>query len=176
MRIRRDASPRIPAACGHGEAWPREKDRSVTKKNDKTIRQRRDHVVGDWQPLFAALKDVIDWALDIAARLARDYDEDVEAIERVRLAFHAWLDGRPCEMDTRDLLLTFATILSQIEIDLGIDSPAALEPLSAVIAMQPTRPRALRFPGTTRDELPTVVIRRFPGRRNASAAFTQLAA
>jgi hypothetical protein len=148
----------------------------VTKKTDKNTRRRRDAVVNDWQPLFAALKDVIDWALDIAVRLARDYEEDVEAIERVRIAFHAWLAGRPCEMDTRDLLLTFATILSQIEIDLGIDSTPALEPLSAVLAIQPTMPRSLRFPGVTRNELPTVIIRRFPGRRNASAAFTQLAA
>lgn len=148
----------------------------VPKKTEKIVRRRRDAVVNDWQPLFAAMKDVIDWALDIAVRLARDYDEDVEAIERVRVAFHAWLEGRPCEMDTRDLLLTFATILSQIEIDLGIDSTPALEPLSAVLAMQPTKSRALRFPGAARDELPTVIIRRFPGRRNASAAFTQLAA
>jgi hypothetical protein len=37
-------------------------------------------------------------------------------------------------------------------------------------------PQVLHLPGAARDELPTVVIRRFPRRRNACGAFTQLAA
>ncbi len=140
----------------------------------KTKAGARDSVVNDWQPLFAAIKDVIDWALDIAVKLSSDYLEDVEAIDRVRGALHAWLDGRPCEMDVNDVLLTIATILAQIEIDLGIDSAEMLTPMRSVIAYR--GPSALRFPGATRDELPTVIIRRGSGRRNASAAFTQLAA
>ena len=143
------------------------------KKNDKKNRQRRVH---DWQPLFAAIKDVIDWSLDIAAKLSRHDPEDLEAIEKVRVCFHAWLDGRPCDMDVNDLLVTFATILSAIEIDLGIDSVELLAPLRALVDAPSTLPRVLRCPGATRDEQPTVVIRRFPGRRNASAAFTHLAA
>ena len=146
------------------------------KKKGKKTSSGRDSIVNDWQPLFAAVKDVIDWALDIAVKLSRGYDEDIEAIENVRACFHAWLDGRPCDMDTRDLLLTFATILSAIEIDLGIESVELLEPLRSLVAVQPTLPRVLHCPGATRDEHPTVVIRRFPGRRNASAAFTQFAA
>ena len=149
----------------------------MTKKKETKSSRARGEVVRDWQPLFAAINDVIDWALDIAVKLAsRHCPEDIEAIEKVRACFHAWLDGKPCEMDTNDLLITLATILAAIEIDLGIDSVELLEPLRAVVAMQPTRPRTLHFPGATRDELPTVRIRRFPGRRNASAAFTQLAA
>ena len=144
-----------------------------SKKKTKAI--GRDTVVNDWQPLFAALKDVIDWALDIAVKLSRDYDEDVEAIERVRIAFHAWLDGRPCEMDVNDVLLTVATILAQIEIDLGIDSGEMLPPMSSVIGYRGPS-SVLRFPGATRDELATVVIRRFPRRRNASGALAHLEA
>jgi hypothetical protein len=144
-----------------------------SKKKTKAI--GRDSVVNDWQPLFAAVKDVIDWALDIAVKLSRDYDEDIEAIERVRVAFHAWLDGRPSEMDVNDVLLTVATILAQIDIDLGIDSADMLTPMRSVIGYRGPS-SVLRFPGATRDELDTVVIRRLPRRRNASGAFTHLEA
>ena len=144
------------------------------KKETKKTSRGRDSIVHDWQPLFAAVKDVIDWALDIAVKLSRDYEEDIEAIEKVRVCFHAWLDGRPCEMEVNDLLLTFATILSAIEIDLGIESVELLAPLRALVTEPSTLPRVLRCPGATRDEQPTVVIRRFPGRRNASAAFAHL--
>jgi hypothetical protein len=147
----------------------------VKNSKKKTKAVGRDTVVNDWQPLFAALKDVIDWALDIAVKLSRDYAEDIEAIERVRVAFHAWLDGRPCDMDVNDVLLTVATILAQIEIDLGIDSAEMLPPMSAVIGYRGPS-SVLRFPGATRDELDTVVIRRFPRRRNASGAFSHVEA
>ena len=144
-----------------------------SKKKTRAI--GRDSVVNDWQPLFAAVKDVIDWALDIAVKLSRDFDEDIEAIERVRVAFHAWLDGRPSEMDVNDVLLTVATILAQIDIDLGIDSADMLGPMRSVIGYRGPS-SVLRFPGATRDELDTVVIRRLPRRRNASGAFTHLEA
>jgi hypothetical protein len=144
------------------------------KKKTKAI--GRDTLVHEWQPLFAAIKDVIDWALDIAKKLSRDYVEDIEAIERVRTSLHAWLDGRPCAVDVSDVLLTIATILAQIEIDLGIGSDDMLAPLRALDAKPSRLPRALGFPGATRDELDTVVIRRFPGRRNGGCLFTQLAA
>ena len=51
------------------------------KKHPRGASTSRD-VVRDWQPLFARLQDTIDWALDIALKLARDYQEDVDAIER----------------------------------------------------------------------------------------------
>jgi hypothetical protein len=147
----------------------------VKNSKKKTNAIGRDSVVNDWQPLFAAVKDVIDWALDIAVKLSRDYDEDIEAIGRVRVAFHAWLDGRPSEMDVNDVLLTVATILAQIDIDLGIDSAEMLTPMRSVIGYRGAS-SVLRFPGATRDELDTVVIRRLPRRRNASGAFTHLEA
>ena len=146
------------------------------KKDTQKASLGRESVVDDWQPLFAAVKDVIDWALDIAVKLSRHCPDDIDAIENVRVCFHAWLDGKPSEMEVNDLLLTIATILSAIELDLGIDSVEMLAPLRSHIAMQPTMPRTLHFPGATRDEKPTVVIRRFPRHRNANAAFTQFAA
>jgi hypothetical protein len=150
------------------------KDSKKTKKKTS----ERGKVVTDWQPLFAAIKDVIDWALDIAVKLAsRHCPEDIEAIEKVRTCFHAWLDGKPSEMEVDDLLLTIATILAQIDIDLGIDGVDLLAPLKALLDGPVHLPRTLYFPGVARDELPTVVIR-VPRRRNAEggALFTQLAA
>jgi hypothetical protein len=141
----------------------------VTKKNDKKPRQRRIH---DWQPLFAAIKDVIDWALDIAVRLSRDFPDDVESIENVRLCFHAWLDGRPCEMELNDLLLTFAAILSAIEVDLGIRSTELLAPLRALVDAPSTLPRVLRLPSSG---MPASLVSRRSRLRNASVGLAQLA-
>jgi hypothetical protein len=147
----------------------------VTKKKDKEKDQRRRNkiIVRDWQPLFAAVKDVIDWALDIAVKLSRDLPEEIESIDKVRVCFHAWLDGKPCEMDANDLLITLATILAAIEIDLGIDSVELLEPLRTMLGAPSELPPVIRFPGVERCHTATVVIRRCPGVRTAT---TQLAA
>jgi hypothetical protein len=121
-----------------------------------TKRKKQGSVVRDWKPLLEAMKDVIDWALDIAVALAKDLDEDKDAIEKVRSSFHAWLDGRPSEIEISDLLVTFGTILAAIEIDLGIDSTAALSPMQAVAESLPV----LRFPARERATADTVVIRK----------------
>jgi hypothetical protein len=143
------------------------------KKDEKTKHPRgasagRD-VVRDWQPLFSRLRDAIDWALDIAAQLARDYDEELEAIERVRGYVRDCLEGRRIDIDMNDVLTTLAILFAAIEIDLGIGSAPIFEPLRRF-------PQMLHLPGAARDELPTVVIRRFGRRRNGGAVFTQLAA
>ena len=138
------------------------------KKHPRGASAGRD-VVRDWQPLFARLQDTIDWALDIAVKLARDYDEEVEAIERVRDYMHGWLEGRRVDVDMNDVLTTLAILFAAIELDVSIDS-------SPLIAAMRRFPSTLHFPGAARDELPTVVIRRFPRRRNGCGAFTQLAA
>jgi hypothetical protein len=156
-------------------AWPgiaRRQDRTVkTEKKDKRPRgaSRASSEMRAWMPLFARFREVVEWALDIAAQLARDYDEELEAIERVRGYLRAWLDGRRVDIEMGDVLTTLAILFAAIEIDVGIDSSPLLEPLRSV-------PSVLRLPGAARDELPTVVIKRFPRRRNAGAAFTQLAA
>jgi hypothetical protein len=143
----------------------------VTKKKEKqkkAPRSRNKIVVRDWKPLFAAVNDVIDWALDIAVKLSRDLPEEIESIEKVRVCFHAWLAGKPCEMDTNDLLITLGTILAAIEIDLGIDSVELLTPLRTMLDAPSELPRVLRFPGVERTHTQTVVIRRCPGARCAS--------
>ena len=138
------------------------------KKHPRGASAGRD-MVRDWDALFAQIQDVIDWTLDIAVKLARDYDEDVEAIERVRGHLRAWLAGRRVDLDMHDVWNVLAILFAAIEIDVGIDSSPVMEPVRSF-------PSMLHFPGAARDELPTVVIRRFPRRRNACGAFTQLAA
>ena len=150
------------------------------KKKDKIKQPRRiatdRGVVSDWQPLFAAIVNVSDWALDIAAKLSRDYPEDQESIENVREFVHAWLAGRRSEVAVSDVLTTIAIIFSAIEIERGIDSLSLLGPLQTMTQTPLRLPAILRLPGAARDEKPTVVIRRFPGHRNASAAVTPFAA
>lgn len=150
------------------------------KKKDKTQHPRRIEtdrgVVHDWQPLFAAVEDVSDWALDIAAKLSREYPEDQQSIENVREFVHAWLAGRRSEVAVSDVLTTVAIIFSAIELERGIDSMSLLGPLRTMVDTPARLPAVFRLPGAARDEKPTVVIRRFPGHRNASAAFIPFAA
>ena len=140
------------------------------QKRQACLRSAPRKAVKDWQPLFARLQEAIEWGLDIARRLAEDYDEELEAIERVRGYVRAWLEGRRVDIDMNDVYTTLAILFAAIELDIGIDS-------SPVIAAMRAMPSMLHLPGAARDELPTVVIRRVPlRRRNACAAFTQLAA
>ena len=146
---------------------------------DKKKHPRAGHIAnladGDWGSLFEQLSGVIDWALDIAAKLSRDYDEDLDAIERVRGFVLGWLDGRRAEIPLSDLLTTIGILFAAIEIDLGIDSVSLLAPLRTMLDAPSTLPALLRCPGTARDGESTVRIRRFPGRYR-NAAFTHLAA
>lgn len=146
------------------------------KKNETTEHSRgatpRREVVADWQPLFARLQDTIEWALDLAARLAGDYEEDHEAIERVRSYVHGWLAGRRIDIDVNDILTTLGILFAAIELDRGIDSSSLLAPFRAIASSM------LHLPGNERnerDERDTVVVRA-PRRRNACGAFTQFAA
>jgi len=127
-------------------------------------------VVRDWQPLFARLQDTIEWALDIAVKLARDYEEEIEAVERVRGYVRAWLEGRRVDIDMNDVLTALAILFAAIELDVGIDN-------SPLVAAMRELPPKLHIPGAARDEMSTVVIR-MPRRRNASAGarFIKLAA
>ena len=141
-----------------------------SEKKRQAYAPTRRPVVKDWQPLFARLQEAIDWGLDIAVRLAVDYDEELEAIERVRGYVRAWLEGRRIDIDTNDIYTTLAILFAAIELDVGIDS-------SPVIAAMRGLPASIHLPGAARDEQPTVVIRRIPlRRRNVCGAFTPLAA
>ena len=145
-----------------------------SKKKAPRSAQLSRETVRDWAPLFKRLSDVIDWALDIASQLSRNYHEDRESIENVREFVHAWLKGQRAEVPLNDLLTTIAILFAAIEIDLGIDSVSLLAPLRTMLDTPSALPKVIRCPGIERTEKPTVVIRRFPG-RNASG-FHHLAA
>lgn len=112
------------------------KTRNETQKASQTR-----GVVRDWKPLFAHLQTTAEWALDLAARLAEGYSDDIEAIERVRSYLRGWLAGRRIDLDLNDLLTALGILFAAIEIDRGIDSAAWLDPLRAFDRA------SLHFPG-----------------------------
>jgi hypothetical protein len=122
----------------------------VRKKLVKDIKKRYmpralDYEDGDpldWERLFRAFKEAFDWALDVAKQLARDYPEEVDAVERVRQFMHKRMDGRPAHVKVEDVLFVFGLLIGAIERDLG---PVAN--LGPWFAAEPTA----RFPGA--DEL-----------------------
>lgn len=73
----------------------------------------------DWTPLFSAFRQAFEWALDVAAQLARDFPEEVAAVERVRLFIRKRIAGVPAHVRTDDVLFTFGLIIGAIERDLG---------------------------------------------------------
>ena len=109
--------------------------------NDTKKASQTRGVVRDWAPLFAHLQTTAEWALDLAARLADGYDEDIQAIERVRSYLKGWLAGRRIDLDLNDLLTALGILFAAIEIDRGIDSAPWLEPLRAF------ERTTLHFPG-----------------------------
>jgi len=92
----------------------------------------------DWTPLFQAFKEAFEWALDVAAQLARDYPEEVEAVERVRTFMRKRIAGAPAHVKVEDILFTFGLIFGAIERDLG-----PVKNLGPWFAAAPT----VRFPG-----------------------------
>jgi hypothetical protein len=79
----------------------------------------------DWSLLFRAFKDASEWVLDCAAYTARDYPDEVAAVDRVRKFMRARNAGRPAHLRIDDLLFTFALVLASIDRDLG---PLAARP------------------------------------------------
>jgi hypothetical protein len=139
-----------------------ERDTTVTKEENEEI-------VYDWKDLVAALREVIDGALNAAAKAA-SYEEEWDAIANVREFVYDWLDGRAAHVKLNDLVLVLSIILSAVEIDLGIDSSELLEPLRTLIDLPTFRPAVIRCPGADSNEKPTVVIRRVVRRRRNAAS------
>ena len=73
----------------------------------------------DWSLLFRAFKDASEWVLDCAAHTARDYPDEVAAVERVRTFMRARNTGHAAHLRIDDLLFTFALVLASIDRDLG---------------------------------------------------------
>lgn len=70
----------------------------------------------DWKPLYRALQESVEWALDVAAKLAAPYPEEVESVENVRRFVRLKLAGCPsAEVRLTDLMLTFGIIIAAIE-------------------------------------------------------------
>jgi hypothetical protein len=156
------AEPKIrPPRVGMAGHCP-ERDTTVTNEENEEI-------VYDWKDLVAALREVIDGALNAAAK-ASSYEEEWDAIANVREFVYDWLDGHRANVKLTDLLLVLGIILSAIEIDLGIDSSELLEPLRTLIDLPTYRPAVIRCPGADSLEKPTVVIRHV-ARRRRNAAF-----
>jgi hypothetical protein len=138
--------------------------------------EETEEIVYDWTDLVAALREVIDGALNAAAK-ASSYEEEWDAIANVREFVYDWLDGKAASMKLTDLLLVLGIILSAIEIELGIDSVELLEPLRTLIDLPSFRPAVIRCPGADSHEKPTVVIRRVARRyRNTASPFVAFAA
>lgn len=93
------------------------------KKQKKRNSIRPPEITGagplDWTPLFGAFREAFEWALDVAARLAGDFPEEVEAVERVRVFMRARIAGQPSQVRVDDVLFTFGLIIGAIERDLG---------------------------------------------------------
>lgn len=92
----------------------------------------------DWTPLFQAFHEAFEWALDVGAQLARDYPEEVEAVERVRTFMRHRIAGRPSHIRADDVLFTFGLIIGAIERDLG-----------PVASLGPWFAPAMQFPGAS---------------------------
>ena len=93
------------------------------KKPKKRNETRTPDVTGagppDWTPMFQAFREAFEWALDVAKQLARDYPEEVAAVERVRAFMRKRIAGETAQVPADDVLFTFALIIGAIERDLG---------------------------------------------------------
>ncbi|MEJ7598484.1 MAG: hypothetical protein WKG01_11290 [Kofleriaceae bacterium] len=93
-------------------------------KNDpkRPSKKRRPHDDGkepEWTRLYHAFREAFDWALDVAASLARDFPEEVEAVERVRVYMRKRTAGHPAQVRIDDVLFTVGLLISAIERDIG---------------------------------------------------------
>ena len=101
-----------------------------TQKNQKQLPL-------DWEPVRDALADVLEWGLDVAVALCRDYPEEVESVENVRDFLRAKLDGERASVRVDDLMFTIALIFSAIDRDLGLDgrSEVAIREVASVLGV-----------------------------------------
>ena len=74
---------------------------------------------GDWTPLFAAFPDAFEWALDVAAHIARDYPEEVETVERVRSFMRKCIAGVTAHIKHDDVLFVFGLLMGVLDRDLA---------------------------------------------------------
>ena len=93
----------------------------MTKDPKRSKKKRRAPADGGpphWERLYEAFREAFEWALDVAARLARDYPEEAEAVERVRAYMRKRLAGQPAHVSSEDVLLVFGLLISGMDRDL----------------------------------------------------------
>ncbi len=100
------------------------KQKNEKAKNERKRNAAREPEDGkaaglEWRPLLTAFREATEWALDIACALAREYPEEVAAVERVRMYLRKRIAGIPARLDEADLLFTFGLLIGAIEKDLG---------------------------------------------------------
>ena len=132
----------------------RKKDQDGTKEIDSEAQDRT---------LFRALKDAFEWAIDIAAGLARDYPEEVEAVERLRAYLRAWLAGNRATVPLQDVLFVLALLMSAIERGCGAIGLGAAGAAPSIPLRLPGSPTGLPF-------VPRVFVRAWPRSTSAHIA------
>jgi hypothetical protein len=71
----------------------------------------------EWTALFAAFSDALEWALSRAGSFARDYPDEVAAVQRVRGFVARRLHGDPAHVRSDDLLFTLGLIAGALQRD-----------------------------------------------------------
>ncbi len=93
-----------------------------TRQPQARGRERRPSIVVPRQ-LDAAVRgvpcDAFEWALNVAHHIARDYPEEVDAVERVRGFMRKRIAGETSHIRVDDVMFVFGLIIGAIERDLG---------------------------------------------------------
>jgi hypothetical protein len=71
----------------------------------------------EWTALFAAFSDALEWALSRAGSLAREFPDEVAAVQRVRTFVRRRLEGDPAHVRSDDLLFTLGLIAGALQRD-----------------------------------------------------------
>jgi len=98
----------------------------------------------DQQWLREQLETVIDWALEIATKLALRDPGDVAAIERVKVFVRKYLVGQRAEIPVTDVLTTFGILISGIYIEDERTALSVLAPLRTMLQTPSELPAMLR--------------------------------
>ena len=142
-----------------------------TDKKHKDAAHGRSAARLDWSPVWDALDDMLEWALDIGVDRARD-DGEVEAIENVRDFLRASIDGEAASLRIDDFVFTLGTVLSALERDLGFGG--VVDVLVAQLARDlgagrmSVAPRVMRTPARPRQPTSDLLERAFAAARARS--------
>jgi hypothetical protein len=69
----------------------------------------------DWAPMFRAFHEMFEYVLDVAADAARNFPDEVAAVERVRTFVRRRIAGYAAHVRMDDVLFAFALMLVGLE-------------------------------------------------------------